>query len=224
MTILCHVPVGFPAIAYSPRLPLWYPQLHEALCSHLGFLPLFSEVLPAVLSTRAMPVPQSSRQFQALPCWFWPACRLCSGSPCSESFQANPHRPVPFLPDCQRSALPHTLRVPHYLFVGSPPLCGISVHHADFLLRVFFNTSTQMRLQDLPGYSHVLFLFTCRIYRKAIPCSDWALFCYANLPSPPALYAISVRQARALPIRGTFNSQNPAFFRFRPTADTLAFG
>ena len=73
------------------------------------------------------------------------------------------------------------------------------------LLRVFFNTSTQMRLQDLPGYSHVLFLFTCHIYRKAIPCSDWALFCYANLPSPPALYAISVRQARALPIRGTFS-------------------
>ena len=133
MTILCHVPVGFPAIAYSPRLPLWYPQLHEALYSRLGFLPLFSEVLPGVLSTRAMPVPPSSRQFQALPCWLWPACSLCSGSPCSGSFQANLHRPVPFLPDCQHTALPHTLRVPHYLFVGSPPLCGISVHHADFL-------------------------------------------------------------------------------------------
>ena len=26
--------------------------------------------------------------------------------------------------------------------------------------------STQMRPQDLPGYSHILSLFTCRIYRK----------------------------------------------------------
>ena len=44
------------------------------------------------------------------------------------------------------------------------------------------------------------------------PCSYWALFCYANLPSLAALYAISVRQARVLP---------PSFFRFRLTTDTL---
>lgn len=42
---------------------------------------------------------------------------------------------------------------------------------ADFLQFVvtahfFSNMSTQMRLQDLPGYSHILSLFTCRIYRK----------------------------------------------------------
>ena len=42
---------------------------------------------------------------------------------------------------------------------------------ADFLRFVvtahfFSNMSTQMRPQDLPGYSHALSLFTCRIYRK----------------------------------------------------------
>ncbi len=42
---------------------------------------------------------------------------------------------------------------------------------ADFLQFVvtthfFSNMSTQMRLQDLPGYSHVLSLFTCRIYHE----------------------------------------------------------
>lgn len=82
-----------------------------------------------------------------------------------------------------------------------PVLWPLLTSCGSLLLCIF----SPMRPQDLPGYSHVLFLFTCRIYRKAIPCSDWALFCYANLPSPPALYAISVRQARALPIRGTFS-------------------
>ncbi len=82
-----------------------------------------------------------------------------------------------------------------------PVLWPLLTSCGSLLLRIF----SPMRPQDLPGYSHVLFLFTCRIYRKAIPCSDWALFCYANLPSPPALYAISVRQTRALPIRGTFS-------------------
>ena len=51
-----------------------------------------------------------------------------------------------------------------------------------------------------------------------------SVFCGANLPSPTALYAISVRQARDLPIGRPFNLQNPAFFRFRLTTDTLAFG
>ena len=50
---------------------------------------------------------------------------------------------------------------------------------------------------------------------QTIPCSYWALFCYANLPSFAALYAISVRQARVLP---------PSFFRFRLTTDTLDLG
>mgnify|MGYP006914959408 CR=1 FL=1 len=37
---------------------------------------------------------------------------------------------------------------------------------------------------------------------RMIPCSYWALFCAANSPSFTALYAISVRQARVLPIGG----------------------
>ena len=42
---------------------------------------------------------------------------------------------------------------------------------ADFLQFVvtthfFSNDVYLMRLQDLPGYSHILSLFTCRIYRK----------------------------------------------------------
>ena len=50
---------------------------------------------------------------------------------------------------------------------------------------------------------------------QTILCSYWALFCYANLPSFAALYAISVRQARVLP---------PSFFRFCLAADTLDLG
>ena len=50
---------------------------------------------------------------------------------------------------------------------------------------------------------------------QTIPCSYWALFCCANLPSFAALYAISVRQARVLP---------PSFFRFHLTMDTLDLG
>ena len=50
------------------------------------------------------------------------------------------------------------------------------------LLRIFFsNMSTQMRPQDLPGYSHILSLFTCRIYRKRFRvaiglCFDWQTY------------------------------------------------
>ena len=109
MTVLSHVPVGFPAIAYSPRLPLWYPQLHEALCSHLGFLPLFSEVLPGVLSTRAMPVPQSSRQFRRSLVGFDPLVDSVQVLPAQDPFKQI-RTAVPFLPNCQHSVLPHTLR------------------------------------------------------------------------------------------------------------------
>ena len=51
-----------------------------------------------------------------------------------------------------------------------PVLWPLLTSCGSLLLRIF----SPMRPQDLPGYSHVLFLFTCRIYRKAIPCSDWA--------------------------------------------------
>ena len=174
-----------------------------------------------------MPVPPSSRQFQALPCWLWPACSLCSGSPCSGSFQANLHRPVPFLPDCQHSALriPFVFRTISLwaarLFAVFPFIMLTSC--SALLLRVFFNTSTQMRLQDLPGYSHVLFLlpatFTEKRFRVAIG------LCFAMQTYPrlrPYMRFLFVRP-ELCPF-GELSAPIPAFFRFRPTADTLAFG
>lgn len=56
----------------------------------------------------------------------------------------------------------------------------------------------------------------------AIPCSYWASTCWAALPSHIAFYAVSVRQARGLPVVSLF--PHPASFRFRLTTDTLAFG
>ena len=44
MAISGHVPVGFPAIAYCPRLPFRYVQLNEALRSLSGLLPLFPDI------------------------------------------------------------------------------------------------------------------------------------------------------------------------------------
>ena len=55
MTILRHVPVGSPAIAHRPCLPLWYSQLHKALCSRLGFLPLFPDVASIAAAQPAVP-------------------------------------------------------------------------------------------------------------------------------------------------------------------------
>ena len=55
MTVLCHVPVSLPTIAYRPRLPLWYSQLHEALCPSPGFLPLFPDVAPITAAQPAVP-------------------------------------------------------------------------------------------------------------------------------------------------------------------------
>ena len=56
----------------------------------------------------------------------------------------------------------------------------------------------------------------------AIPCSYWASTCWAALPSHIAFYAVSVRQARGLPVVSLF--PHPASFRFRLTTDALAFG
>ena len=58
---------------------------------------------------------------------------------------------------------------------------------ADFLQFVvtahfFSNTSTQMRLQDLPGYSHVLSLFTRRIYRKRFRAAIGLCFALQTYP------------------------------------------
>ena len=56
-----------------------------------------------------------------------------------------------------------------------------------------------------------------------IPCSYRASTCLAALPSCVTLYAVSVRQARGLPV-SFFSPSHPASFRFRLTTDTLAFG
>lgn len=56
----------------------------------------------------------------------------------------------------------------------------------------------------------------------AIPCSYWASTWFAALPSHIAFYAVSVRQARGLPVVSLF--PHPASFRFRLATDTLAFG
>ena len=61
---------------------------------------------------------------------------------------------------------------------------------ADFLRFVvtahfFSNMSTQMRPQDLPGYSHILSLFTCRIYRKRFRA---AIGLHFNMETCPRLW------------------------------------
>ena len=56
----------------------------------------------------------------------------------------------------------------------------------------------------------------------AIPCSFWASTCMAALPSLVAFYAVSVRQARGLPVVSLL--PHPASFRFHLPMDTLAFG
>ena len=97
-----------------------------------------------------------------------------------------------------------------------PVLWPLLTSCRSLLLRIFFASARPPRV-----LTHSFPLYLPHL-PKAIPCSYWALFCYANLPSLTALYAISVRQARVLPIGRPFNSQNPAFFRFHLTMDTLA--
>ena len=55
-----------------------------------------------------------------------------------------------------------------------------------------------------------------------IPCSYRASTCTVALPTYVALYVISVRQARGLPVVSLF--PHPASFRFHLAMDTLAFG
>ena len=70
---------------------------------------------------------------------------------------------------------------------------------ADFLQFVvtahfFSNTSTPMRLQDLPGYSHVLSLFTCRIYYERFRAAIGLRFVAQTYPRPqPYMQFLFVR-------------------------------
>ena len=55
-----------------------------------------------------------------------------------------------------------------------------------------------------------------------MPCSYRALTCLGALPSYVALYVVSIRQARGLPVVSLL--PHPASFRFHLAVDTLAFG
>ena len=92
-----------------------------------------------------------------------------------------------------------------------------------------FSAALQLRLR-LSAHSAQTFPGTTRFFSSiylphlphAIPCSYWASTCWAALPSHIAFYAVSVRQARGLPVVSLF--PHPTSFRFRLTTDTLAFG
>lgn len=92
-----------------------------------------------------------------------------------------------------------------------------------------FSAALQLRLrisarsaQTSPGTTRFFSSIYLPHLPHAIPCSYWASTCWAALPSHIAFYAVSARQARGLPVVSLF--PHPAFFRFRLTTDTLAFG
>lgn len=92
-----------------------------------------------------------------------------------------------------------------------------------------FSAALQLRLrisarsaQTSPGTTRFFSSIYLPHLPHAIPCSYWASTCWAALPSHIAFYAVSVRQARGLPVVSLF--PHPASFRFRLTTDTLAFG
>ena len=91
-----------------------------------------------------------------------------------------------------------------------------------------FSAALQLRLrlsarsaQTSPGTTRFFSSIYLPHLPHAIPCSYWASTCWAALPSHIAFYAVSVRQARGLPVVSLF--PHPTFFRFRLTTDTLAF-
>ena len=92
-----------------------------------------------------------------------------------------------------------------------------------------FSAALQLRLrlsarsaQSSPGTTRFFSSIYLPHLPHAIPCSYWASTCWAALPSHIAFYAVSVRQARGLPVVSLF--PHPASFRFRLTTDALAFG
>ena len=94
----------------------------------------------------------------------------------------------------------------------------------------FYAFSTALRLwlrlsahsaQTSPGTTRFFPSIYLPHLPHAIPCSYWASTCWAALPSHIAFYAVSVRQARGLPVVSLF--PHPTSFRFRLTTDTLAF-
>jgi hypothetical protein len=99
---------------------------------------------------------------------------------------------------------------------------------ADFcMLSAGFFLSLRLRLSALPMQTspgttrYFPSIYLPHLFHM-IPCSFWASACHAVLPSCETFYAISVRQARGLPVVSLF--PHPASFRFRLATDTLAFG
>ena len=93
----------------------------------------------------------------------------------------------------------------------TPVLWPLLTSCRSLLLRIFFLASARpprVLTRSFPLYLPHL--------PQMIPCSYWALFCAANSPSFTALYAISVRQARVLPIRGTFQPLKSGFLQIPP--------
>ena len=159
------------------------------------------------------------------------------------------HCPFPSISGGKNGALSHTLHVPRYLFASSylcflypvffPPFPVVLKTPVDSVLHLsttttsadFCTFSTIFRSWlSLSGHSAQTSPGTTRFFSSiylphlphAIPCSYWASTCWAALPSHIAFYAVSVRQARGLPVVSLF--PHPASFRFRLTTDTLAFG
>lgn len=98
-----------------------------------------------------------------------------------------------------------------FRYYGLCWLLAVRCYYAFFSYDVYLNASARP--------PRVLTRFfppsTCHIYPQAIPCSYWALTYLGALPSLGALYVISARQARGLPL---------PFSRFHLTMDTLDLG
>ena len=96
-----------------------------------------------------------------------------------------------------------------------PVLWPLLTSHSSLLLRIFF----RIRLLDAPMRPPRVLTHSFPLYLphlpQTIPGSYWALTLLGILPSSTALYVISVRQARVLPL---------SFFRFCLTTDTLDLG
>ena len=116
-------------------------------------------------------------------------------------------------PACIGSALPLSF------FQGTMASADFCAFSAALRLRLRLSARSA---QTSPGTTRFFPSIYLPHLPHAIPCSYWASTCWAALPSHIAFYAVSVRQARGLPVVSLF--PHPASFRFRLTTDTLAFG
>jgi hypothetical protein len=100
-----------------------------------------------------------------------------------------------------------------------------SAEFSQFVATVLLsNTSTLSAFKTSPGIHTVFPILPAAFTIRAL-CAVIG-FWLGMLLSPllVALYAISIRQARALPVVALLQSLHPVFFRFRHTMDNPAFG